>query len=158
MILGLGRKVKFELKEKVNELLKTAKLKLTGSRKAILEVLLKANRPQAADEIVQAMGKSGPNRVTVYRALESMVEAGIVHRAFVDGRSRHFEPADKCSDSQCHPHFICMDCGLTQCLPEATVPMATSAPAGFVIRRQQVRLEGTCPQCRKNNRGQEEND
>lgn len=141
--------MKFELKEKVDELLKTAKLKLTGSRRAILEVLLKANRPQAADEIVQAMGKSGPNRVTVYRALESMVGAGIVHRAFVDGRSRYYEPADKCTEHQCHPHFVCTDCGQSRCLPETTVPMARNAPAGFVIRRQQVRLEGTCPECGK---------
>ena len=139
--------MKFELRVKVDELLKTAKLKLTGPRRTILDALLKSNRPQTADEIISAIGKSGPNKVTVYRTLDSMVDAGIVHRAFVEERSRHYELADKCSEHQCHPHFVCTGCGRTNCLHEVSVPMATSAPAGFVIHRQQVKLEGLCPGC-----------
>lgn len=103
--------------------------------------------PQTADEIISVIGKQGPNRVTVYRTLESMAAAGIVHRAFVDGRSRYYELGDKCTKHQCHPHFVCSDCGQTQCLPEVSIPLASSAPAGFIIHRQQVRLEGLCPDC-----------
>jgi Fur family ferric uptake transcriptional regulator len=141
--------VKPVLKEKIDKMLDSAKLKRTEPRKAILEVLLKANRPQTADEIVTAIGKRGPNKVTVYRTLENMIEAGMVHRAFIDGRSQHYELADKCSENQCHPHFICTDCGQTHCLTEVSVPMATRPPAGFIIERQQVRLEGLCAECGK---------
>ncbi|MBN2019501.1 MAG: transcriptional repressor [Sedimentisphaerales bacterium] len=139
--------MKFAFKEKVDKLLSSARLKRTGQRKAILEVLLKANSPLTADEIVHATGNTGPNRVTIYRTLESMAEAGILHKAFIEGRSRCYEPADKCSENQCHPHFVCTGCGQTHCLTDATVPMATSMPAGFIIKRQQVRLEGLCPEC-----------
>jgi Fe2+ or Zn2+ uptake regulation protein len=142
--------MKFALKEKVDELLRTTKLKRTGPRRTILEVLLSTNRPQTADEIASAMGKAGPNRVTVYRTLESLVEAGLVHRAFVEDGSRHFEMADKCTEHQCHPHFVCTDCGQMHCLTGVSVPMATSPPAGFVIHRQQVKLEGLCPACGTN--------
>jgi Fur family ferric uptake transcriptional regulator len=139
--------MKIEVKEKVDKLLKATKLKRTGPRRTILEVMLNAKRPQTADEIVSAIGKTGPNKVTVYRTLESMVGAGLVHKAFVEERSRHYELADRCTEHQCHPHFVCTDCGQTRCLPDVSVPMATSPPAGFVIRRQQVRLEGLCPAC-----------
>ena len=113
----------------------------------VLDVLLSAAQPKTADEIISAMGKAGPDRVTVYRILESMVEADIVHRAFVAEGSQHFEMADKCSEHQCHPHFVCTDCGKTSCMHDVSVLMATSAPAGFVIQRQQVRLQGLCPKC-----------
>ena len=139
--------MKFVLKEKVDKLLNSAKLKRTGPRRMVLEVLLNAEQPQTADEIVSAIGKAGPNRVTVYRILESIVEAGIVHKAFVAEGIQHYELADKCTEHQCHPHFVCTDCGHTRCLHDVSVPMATSAPAGFVIERQQVRLQGLCPKC-----------
>ena len=140
--------MKTQTKEKINKLLDSAKLKRTESRKKILDVLLKAASPQTADEIISAIGKSGPNKVTVYRTLESIVEAGIVHRAFIDGRSQYYELGNKCTEHQCHPHFVCSDCGRTLCLPEVSVPMVSNAPAGFVINRQKVRLEGLCPKCR----------
>ena len=139
--------MKIDTKEKINKLLDSAKLKRTEPRMTILEVLLKSNGPQTADEIVLAMGRKGPNKVTVYRTLESMVEAGIVHRAYIEERSQHYELSDKCTEHQCHPHFVCTDCGQTRCLPETSVPMASSPPAGFIIHRQQVRLEGLCPEC-----------
>jgi len=139
--------MKSQLKEKIDNLLDSAKLKRTGPRRTILEILLVGNRPQTADEIVSAMGNTRPNKVTVYRTLESMVEGGIVHKAFVEERSQHYELADKCTEHQCHPHFVCTDCGHTRCLHDVSVPMATSAPAGFVIQRQQVRLQGLCPKC-----------
>jgi Fe2+ or Zn2+ uptake regulation protein len=140
-----------QLKAKIDNLLDSAKLKRTKPRRMVLEVLLNAAQPQTADEIVSAIGKAGPNRVTVYRTLESMVEAGIVHRAFVAEESQHFEMADKCGEHQCHPHFVCTDCGRTSCLHETSVSMATNPPAGFTIERQQVRLEGLCPDCSKIN-------
>jgi len=139
--------MKIEVKEKVDKLLNSAKLKRTAPRRTILETMLNANRPQTVDEIVSTMGKACPNRVTVYRTLESMVVAGLVHKAFVEERSQHYELADRCTEHQCHPHFVCTDCGRTHCMTQVLVPMATSTPAGFVIHRQQVRLEGLCPDC-----------
>jgi len=139
--------MKVPVKEKIDKLLNSVKLKKTLPRRMVLEVLLNSTQPQTADEIVSAIGKAGPNRVTVYRTLESMVDARIVHRAFVEERSTHYEMADKCGEHQCHPHFVCTDCGQTRCLTEVSVSMASNPPAGFVIHRQQVKLEGLCPRC-----------
>jgi Fe2+ or Zn2+ uptake regulation protein len=144
-----GAQMKPALREKIDRLLDSVKLKRTEPRRMILGVLLATGKPQTADEITSAIGKGCPNKVTIYRTLESLVEAGLVHRAFIDERSQHYELADKCTEHQCHPHFVCSDCGQMHCMTEVSVPMATSPPAGFVINRQQVRLEGICPSCRK---------
>jgi len=141
--------MKFSLKEKIDTLLKATKLKRTSPRRKILEILINANKPQTAEDILSAIGKTRINKVTIYRTLDSMIESGLVHRAFVSDGNCHFELADKCTEHQCHPHFVCTDCGQTRCLPEVSVPMATSTPAGFVVERQQVRLEGLCPACGK---------
>jgi Fur family transcriptional regulator, ferric uptake regulator len=139
--------MKIQIKEKINGILDSAKLKRTKPRKMVLEILLNAAQPQTADEIISAIGKAGPNRVTVYRTLENLIEAGLVHKAFVGERSQYYELADKCTEHQCHPHFVCTDCGKASCMHDVSVSMATSTPAGFVIQRQQVRLQGLCPQC-----------
>jgi Fur family transcriptional regulator, ferric uptake regulator len=136
-----------KIKEQINGILDSAKLKRTEPRRMVLEILLSASQPRTADEIISAIGKTGPNKVTVYRTLENLVEAGAVHKAFVGERSQYYELADKCGEHQCHPHFVCTDCGKTSCMLDVSVAMLTSPPAGFMIQRQQVRLEGLCPEC-----------
>lgn len=139
--------MKLQLRERIDDLLDSAKMKRTEPRRTVLEVLLNAAKPQTADEIFSTIGKAGPNRVTVYRTLENLVAVGLVHKAFVGERSQYYELADKCGEHQCHPHFVCTGCGRTSCLRDASVSMAANTPVGFIIQRQQVRLEGLCPEC-----------
>jgi Fur family ferric uptake transcriptional regulator len=139
--------VKVRTKEKVRELLGSAGLRRTGPRVAVLGALLGARKPQTADQIAAKLSRPAANRVTVYRTLEAFLEAGLVHKAFVDERTWHFELAHNCTESQCHPHFTCTDCGDTNCLTEVSIPMAKSPGRGFVIHRQRVQLEGLCPKC-----------
>jgi len=134
-------------KESIDNLLGSVKLRRTGPRRTILEVLLSAKRPQTVDEIMTAMSKRCANKVTVYRTLESMVGAGLVHRAFVHKRAEHFELADRCTDVQCHPHFTCRKCGVTRCLVGVSAPLVRGLEKGFILQRQQIRLEGICPAC-----------
>jgi Fur family transcriptional regulator, ferric uptake regulator len=142
--------MKTQIKEQVDKLLSSMKMKRTVPRRTILEVLLNAKRPKSADEIITAMNKRSANKVTVYRVLESMVGAGLVHKAFVHKRAEHFELADRCSDTQCHPHFTCTSCGDMHCLTEISLPMAKSPYKGFIIGRQRIQLEGLCPKCNPN--------
>ena len=133
--------------DKARRMLKDARLYCTEARVAILQVLMEAVRPLAQDQIARQLTTRKLNKVTVYRTLESLTEAGIVHRAFLHDRAWHFELADHCTEKQCHPHFTCTSCGVTRCLTDTSVPMARIPHKGFVIRRQQVRLEGLCPAC-----------
>lgn len=129
------------------KILKAARLYCTACRVAVLKVLMKGGRPLTQWEIGQRLGKRRLDKVTIYRTLESLLKVGVVHRAFMSERAQHFELANRCSESQCHPHFTCTSCGVTHCLTEMSLPMAKSPYKGFVIRHQQVRLEGLCPGC-----------
>lgn len=127
--------------------LKAAKLYRTKGRVAILKVLAGAARPLSRKQIAQRLGKKQFDKVTIYRTLASLLKVGLVHQAFMAKRAWHFELAHKCSERQCHPHFTCTSCGSTYCLTEMSLPMAKSPYRGFIIRHQQVRLKGLCPEC-----------
>ncbi|MHC4155051.1 MAG: Fur family transcriptional regulator [Planctomycetota bacterium] len=142
--------MKVKTKEKARELLGSAGLRRTGPRLAVLGALLGARKPQTADQIAARLSPPAANRVTVYRTLEAFLEAGLVHKAFLDERTWHFELAHNCTQSQCHPHFTCTDCGDTNCLTDVNLPLAKSPGKGFVIHRQRVQLEGLCPKCNAN--------
>jgi len=135
------------LEIKAREMLKAAKLYCTHGRIDILTVLMKAGKPLSHDQIAGLSGGKRFDKVTIYRTLESLLGVGLVHKAFMDKRAWHFELAHNCTEHQCHPHFTCTSCGNTTCLMEISLPMTKSPYKGFVIRRQQVRLEGLCPTC-----------
>ncbi|OHB55667.1 MAG: hypothetical protein A2Y07_08970 [Planctomycetes bacterium GWF2_50_10] len=129
------------------QIIKSARLRTTPGRLAIIGVLLKSPSPLTQEQIAAKLGNSGLNKVTIYRALESFLESGIIHRAFLKQRSWYYELAHNCSHSQCHPHFTCTACGRTLCLKTATVPMTSNLPPGYRVQRQKVELEGLCPDC-----------
>lgn len=132
---------------KIRNMLKAARLYRTKGREAILKVLFKADKPLSQDQIARCLGKKHFDKVTIYRTLESLLKVGLLHKVFVDKRASHYELAHNCTESQCHPHFTCTNCGNTYCLMDMSLPMAKSPHKGFVIHRQQVRFEGLCPIC-----------
>jgi Fur family ferric uptake transcriptional regulator len=134
------------LDDKARHMLKEARLYCTEARVAIIRVLLEAGGPLRQDQIA-GWESHKLNKVTVYRTLDSLAEAGLVHRAFMQNRAWHFELADHCSEKQCHPHFTCTNCGVTHCMTDVSMPMATITQKGYILSRQQVRLEGLCPAC-----------
>ncbi len=134
------------LDSQAQSMLKDAKLYCTKARLCVIRVLLHANRPIKQDQIAQALGDTF-DRVTIYRTLDSLVKANLVHKVFLEERACHYELAHLCSKTQCHPHFTCSQCGQTHCLTDLAIPLARSPHHGFVIQRQQVRLEGICPAC-----------
>jgi Fur family ferric uptake transcriptional regulator len=138
------------LKRKAKKLLTSVKLRRTNPRVVILGLLIAVDKPMTQGQISARLGRDAPDKVTIYRALESFVRAGLVHRAFLQERVWHFELADDCTEQQCHPHFTCTSCGDTHCFTGVTMPMARSPEKGFVIGHQRVQLEGLCPKCNPN--------
>jgi Fur family ferric uptake transcriptional regulator len=136
-----------KLHRRCTDILTRAGLRRTGPRIEVLSVLVKISRPMTQEQIAGKL-KDGPDKVTIYRTLESLLECGIIHRAYVQERSWYYELADNCSEKQCHPHFTCSSCGETFCMTEMALPMAKSPYKGFRIAHQQVRLEGLCPECK----------
>lgn len=134
--------------DQIGKLLRQKKLRVTAPRAAILGTLLGAGSPLSESQIAARLGENAPDKTTIYRTLISLVEADLVHKAFVQHRQWYFEPAHHCTAHQCHPHFTCIRCQRTECLHHVTAPLV-HLPKGMTMTRQQIRIEGICAVCRQ---------
>ncbi len=135
--------------KKTAQLLKTSGLRRTTVRETILRLLDNAGRPLSHQDILRRRGAISFDRVTVYRTLETLQEAGLLHRIQgMDGTWRfcrhRSESPGKCSGN--HIHFLCARCDLMSCLPEQPLPWV-AAPAGATIHSKQLVVHGHCAAC-----------
>lgn len=121
----------------------TAKnLRLTKTRKRVLEVILSANGPAKAYDILAAYSTPQPKPPTVYRALQFLVAEGFVHRieqlnAFVPCRV------------DCHDMAAFLICDTCEHVEEYAAPKP-NIDTGFVVRQWSVEGIGTCATCLEN--------
>jgi Fe2+ or Zn2+ uptake regulation protein len=81
-------------------MLRDASLYCTKARVAVLSVLMDASGPLRQDEISERIVAGAFDKVTIYRTLDSLVDAGLVHRAFcTNGRGISSWPTIAPSDS-----------------------------------------------------------
>ncbi|MHC5083728.1 MAG: Fur family transcriptional regulator [Planctomycetota bacterium] len=135
------------MNQKAIDLLDAANLRQTAPRLAILNALLDADHPLTQEQIADDCGSDAPNKTTIYRTLMNLVEKNLVHKAYLEDRSWHFELAHQCGKHQCHPHFTCTQCQQTQCLTSAEALPLVKLPTGYSMQRQQVHIDGICPDC-----------
>lgn len=130
--------------------------RLTKQRRIVLELLCASDTPLSAYEILDRMRAAvrNPAPPTVYRALDFLLDQGLVHKleslhAFVG-----------CSHPD-HPHssqfLICADCGEVEELENAAILQSLQSAArttGFEPDRPVVELWGTCAQCSRKHPGE----
>jgi Fur family ferric uptake transcriptional regulator len=125
-------------------------LRVTQPRVAVLAVLSKASRPLSHGDLVDALGGQGFDRVTLYRNLNDLAEAGMVRRTEVGDRVWRFElKPDNATHAGHHPHFTCTDCGSVSCLPDKAIKIAVTGrlPRSVRERSVEVTLRGLCDRC-----------
>jgi Fur family zinc uptake transcriptional regulator len=125
--------------------------RLTAQRRRVLEILCRSERPMGAYEILDllpgAKGRSAPP--TVYRALDFLLEQGLIHRietlhAFIG--CDHPDARHSCQ------FLICDRCGTVAALEDSEITSSLSRAAqrqGFAPARRVVELIGTCSACAK---------
>lgn len=130
-------------------LLQAHGLRITAPRLAVLEALHAADRPLSHAELSERMGEVQLDRVTVYRNLDKLVEAGLARLASRDGGVGRFEAAGSPEHARhAHPHFVCTDCGTVSCLPEQPVPALEADPRwSQSLASATLELKGHCPDC-----------
>lgn len=131
----------------IENTLKNAGLRTTRQRRVILELLLACGSPLSHAEILSKI-EEHLDRVTLYRTLETLRKAGIVHQVQgIDGVWRfcaHGEGADGCPGD--HPHFLCLECGKMFCLTDQRMPRVR-VPAGVEVEGKQFVVYGRCAEC-----------
>ncbi|MEX2122304.1 MAG: Fur family transcriptional regulator [Woeseia sp.] len=126
-------------------------LRLTGLRRRVLELVWDSHKPAGAYEILDSLNREGKRAAppTVYRALEFLIEADLVHRldslnAFVG-----------CPDpgvSHTGQFLICRQCRSVAELDDPDIDTLVgrkAADLGFTAVRQMVEILGVCLDCRK---------
>ena len=127
------------------EMLRKAKLRVTSCRTSLLDLLLHAKDPLTQRELMEALEVQGFNRVTIYRALQTFLDATIVHRIVTEDRTWRFAISRCGHRGHCHPHFTCRRCGRIRCLDGVAIPAVDLE--GHRVEAQSMYLWGVCPDC-----------
>lgn len=125
-------------------------LRLTGLRRRVLELVWNSHKPAGAYEILDRLNREGKRAAppTVYRALEFLMGAELVHR--LDSLNAFVGCPDP-GRSHTGQFLICRRCRYVAELDDAeidTLVERKAARLGFTAVRQMVEIEGTCRNCR----------
>lgn len=125
-------------------------VRLTDLRLQVLELIWQNHKPLGAYTLMEMLAKANTRRVappTVYRALDFLLEQGLIHRinvlnAFIGCPS----PGTK---HQSH-FLICRACGVAIELDEPTLGQQiqqVAVGAGFTVEAQALEVSGLCANC-----------
>lgn len=129
------------------------RIRATGSRATparidVLGILLKADRALSHAEIEASLAGRQVDRVTIYRALDWLVESGLAHRIADRHRVFRFSAAGAAGHHDEHAHFSCERCGRVYCLEDLAAVSPAGLPAGFKATHIDLSLRGECADCR----------
>jgi Fur family ferric uptake transcriptional regulator len=117
----------------------------TRQRAAIAAAFEGPGGPLGAMEVLELARRVVPGlgAATVYRALASLLEEGVLTVVHLPGQAPRYERAGK----DHHHHFHCRGCGRAFELEGCTEGVQALAPAGFRVEGHEIVLSGLCPGC-----------
>jgi len=123
--------------------------RVTRQRLLIANALAAAGRQLTADQLYRSLRRREPaiGRATVFRTLETLVDAGVARRLELDG---HVYAYVACLPAH-HHHIACTRCGRVEEIDEAYVtPIARrlAREMGFAIDDARLDFYGRCATCR----------
>jgi Fur family ferric uptake transcriptional regulator len=123
--------------------------KITGPRKAILDILRKQHHPLSSREILAALPRGQCDLATVYRAMHLLEELGMVKQFhFGDGIAR-FELVGEGREGH-HHHLVCTRCArvveIEECFAE-DIEKRLAASNRFTAVTHKLEFFGLCPKC-----------
>jgi Fur family ferric uptake transcriptional regulator len=123
-------------------------LRLTASRRLVVEALFSAGRPVTAEEISSGMyGRSSPcDLASVYRNLETLENAGLIRHMHLGHGPGLYAPADG------DEYVACERCGRSQAVPADAlegVRTAVRDAVGYQASFAHFPLTGLCPVCQE---------
>ena len=123
--------------------------RLTLLRRRVLKLIWGGHRPIGAYEILAALKREHRAAVppTVYRALDFLLEHGLVHRI------EHLNAYVGCAFPEVlhgGQFLVCRSCGLAAEINDGRIDAAIrhgAGAAGFMVGRPTIEVEGLCPHC-----------
>jgi Fur family zinc uptake transcriptional regulator len=123
--------------------------RLTDIRRRVLELVWSRHAPIGAYELLEQLQRDGRSAAppTVYRALDFLMEHGLVHRLESLNAFVGCPQPDRDHVSQ---FLICTSCRDVAEIDDPAIGSAVSrgaAAAGFVVNRLTIEMQGLCPAC-----------
>ena len=123
--------------------------RVTRQRLLVANALAAAGRQLTAEQLYRSLRRRerGIGRATVFRTLETLVDAGVARRLELDG---HVYAYVACLPAH-HHHIACTRCGRVEEIDEAYVtPIARrlAREMGFEIDDARLDFYGRCATCR----------
>lgn len=134
-------------------LLRRKGLRMTGSRRAILRVLLDAQAPLSLDQIQTAGGRPGPDGeapdfATVFRMMTLLEELKLARKVNLGRAASFYELTDS---SHHRDHLVCTDCGqvtpLEGLCPVERLERQIARKHGFTQLTHSLEFFGRCGDC-----------
>jgi len=125
-----------------------ARERLTAPRRRVLELLLEADQPMKAYDLIAAYGAAGEpaKPPTVYRALDFLERLGFTHR--IESLNAYV-PCRRDGLDHRAAFLICDCCGAAaEFEPEFSAELAAAAAAGYAVRSITLEARGLCAACR----------
>lgn len=126
--------------------------RLTSVRKRVLELIWESHQALGAYAILEQLGQEGvkPAPPTVYRALDFLLEAGLVHR--INSLNAYIGCSHP-KDSHHGSYFlICQHCRIVAEIHDKRIDKDIASLAErekFSISEQALEVSGTCQDCRE---------
>lgn len=122
---------------------------LTPIRRRVLEIVWRQHAPIGAYDILAELAKDGgnPSPQTVYRALEFLQEAGLVHRL---DTLNAFLGCDRPEDSHSGQFLVCSRCRRVTEVEDSVLNRTLKERArsfGFRLDASPVEIKAICTQC-----------
>lgn len=120
---------------------------LTVQRRSVFAAVLARSDHPTAEQVFQDIQADVPgiSRTTVYRALDTLVEMGLVRKASHLGAAARFDP-----NTERHHHIVCRKCETvvdlsTRALDGLSIPDLRKQ--GFIVDDYSVHFTGLCREC-----------
>lgn len=128
--------------------------KFTPIRRHVLQALLSSHRPLGAYEVIEELAKSMPRPapITIYRALDFLMENGLVHR--IESRNAFLACAHNHADAATVAFLICERCNSVGEIAAGTIAQTLTEQArrsGFAPRLTTIEMTGVCAHCAQKN-------
>jgi Fur family transcriptional regulator, ferric uptake regulator len=122
----------------------------THGRIRILSILKAAPSPLSHADIENLLAKAREeiDKVTLYRVLDWLVDAGFALKSLDTRGVFCYMAADENKNHARHVHFRCIACGGVYCL-DTPVPHPPKLPSGFHLTRMNMDIQGECGHCSK---------
>ena len=145
------RRCQHQLLSAAQELCHTRRIRLTARRQQVLEILLQSHQPMGAYEILAQINQNEADTQIappiVYRALEFLLDEGLIHR--IECRNA-FIGCVHPGHSGAAQFLICKGCEKVAELDKPATSLQTEASrVGFAIDHSVVELTGFCADCQQ---------